>query len=124
MADEKTGGTANEGRLAPGAEGKGRHRRQRGPELLSEMGKDMTKLLRQAESVADFLGHAELELWRVEAGGECAQVKCKVCGVAGGFALNPMWETIWVNEKTGPRVKEKRQKDKINGVLFSEKCRV
>jgi hypothetical protein len=122
MAEEKTAGTPNAGRMAPGAEGKGRIRRQRYAEIKGEMGKDMQKLYKQAQSVADFMGHGEIELWRVEEGADCAQVKCKICGIAGGFALNPMWETIWVNEKTGPRVKERRQRDKINGPLFERRC--
>lgn len=122
MAEDKTAGTPNDGRMAPGAEGKGRHTRQRNPLLKSEMGKEMVKLHKQAESVADFLGHAKLILWRIEEGGDSAQVKCVECDTPGGFALNPMWEVIWVNEKTGPRVKERRQKDKINGPLFEKRC--
>jgi hypothetical protein len=122
MAEEKTAGTPHQGRLAPGAEGKGRIRRQRYPELLADMGKDMKKLYDQAQSVAEYMGHGDLELWRVEKEGNCAQLKCKSCGICGGFALNPMWETIWVNVKTGPKVKERRQKDKINGPLFQKRC--
>lgn len=122
-APEKTAGTPNEGRMAPGAEGKGRIRRQRRPEIKADLVDGMQKLVDQAMSVSEFMGHTNVIIWKVEETGDCMQLKCNDCGRRGGIALNPMFEAIEVFSKSeGAVVKERRPKDKINGHLVTERC--
>lgn len=127
MSEEKTGGTPHGGRLAPGKEGKGKCRRQRVPELAVELKGELKKLYDQALAVADYMGHEDVILWRIEkpADGktaDCGQIRCQRCKRVAGFALNPMCETIYVNTSQGPRVQKKVQKEKINGQLVEERC--
>ncbi len=104
QAEDKTAGTPDEGRMAPGAEGKGRVRRQRRPEVMAVASKALLKLQEQAISVADFLGH-QAEVWRIEKEGNCGQIRCRTCLKAAGFAEHPM-----------------KGKDNINGCIVEERC--
>ena len=122
MADEKekTGGTKNKGRMAPGEEGRGGARRQRRPELPGGAAKgDLKKLQDQALSVADFLGH-DCEVWRLEKSSDVGQIRCRVCDLRAGFALNPMSERV--PHPDNPKKTIMQQKDKINGPCVTEKC--
>ena len=128
MADqEKTGGTPNEGRMAPGKEGRGGHRIQRRPIIEEgELNTEMKKLGKQAATVAEFMGH-ETETWRSQPDENSASLRCVKCLVTSGYALNPMWEQYDhpadAEKPKGKRRQLDRQKEQINGPLFEERCK-
>jgi hypothetical protein len=104
QSDDKTGGTPNDGRMAPGAEGRGSEVRQRRPVVEGKLSGEMLKLQTQAFSVSEYLGHAP-EIWRTMLDQDAVAFRCTKCGKQAGFALYPP-----------------KGKDRINGTIVEERC--
>ena len=105
QADDKTGGDVNAGRLAPGAEGRGGNRTQRAPIIEGELKGELAKLLAQATTVSEFLGHEPI-VWRAQPEHNAVSLRCSKCALTSGIALYPMAGF-----------------ERINGCLFEEKCK-
>ncbi len=117
--ENKTAGDVNDGRMAPGKEGRGGHRVQRRPMIEGEVEGELKKLQKKAETVTEFLGHVP-QVWRADPDNGVVIFRCSACELTSGIALNPMCDYEKDPDRKGKVIAVPR--DQINGVLFEARC--